>query len=231
MGRREADTASTFQGTLDLSAVGTFNALLDEFSIGTSNPAGVGSAQGQPRGVVTLAAGTTIDARLIQIGDSRNVGLGGFNNRLLLGTTNAITVDTMVVGGDKSTGTIDGSLTFASGNGTLDLAGSSGPRTDLYVGHQEVGTGGGARGVMDLAGGTFNATLDEWVIGSKPNSATGATEGVVNLGAGTVNANSLVLGRRTDARSRSAAASCTSATLPMRPAAAPGTTWPCTRSR
>ncbi|HPM81215.1 MAG TPA: autotransporter-associated beta strand repeat-containing protein, partial [Candidatus Anammoximicrobium sp.] len=199
VGRRESDTSTTFQGTLDLSAVATFQGRLDEFSLGTSNPAGVGSAQGQPRGLVTLAGENTIDARLIQIGDSRNVGLGGFNNRLLLGTTNAITVDTMVVGGDKSTGTIGGSLTFASGSGTLDLAGSSGPRTDLYVGHQEVGTGGGARGVMDLAGGTFNAALDEWVIGSKPNSASGATEGVVNLGAGTVNANSLLLGRRTDA--------------------------------
>ena len=203
VGRRTVNTGTTFQGTLDLSAVATFTAALDEFEVGTTNPAGVGGLQGQPRGVVILAADNTIDARVIEIGDSRNVGLGGFNNRIELGTTNTITADEVVVGGDKSSGTIGGEMSFAAGSGTLNLTGrptSPTPgRVDLFVAEQEVGTGGGASGLLDLSGGTFNAMIDEFVIGSKPNSASGTTSGTVIMDAGSVDANTIILGRRTDA--------------------------------
>jgi len=72
VGRRTVDTAPVFQGTLDLSNVTNFVGRLDEFYIGTST---TGGQQGYPKGVVILATNNDIDARIIQIGDSNNVGL------------------------------------------------------------------------------------------------------------------------------------------------------------
>ena len=199
VGRRDANTATTFQGTLDLSAVTTFTAYLDEFAVATI-PGGVGADQGSPRGVVTLATNNVIDARTIVIGDSPSVGLGSFNNRIGLGTNNTITADTLIVGGNKSIGSTGSTLEFATPGGTLDLA-TPADRIDVYVGRQTVGTGGGATGHLDMSGGTLNAFIDDLIIGTKPNSASGPTKGQVTLQAGTLDANRIVLGERTNAGS------------------------------
>jgi len=199
VGRREHNTGTTFQGTLDASAVGSLTAYLDEFNVGTI-PGDVGGSQGQPRGVVLLGASNFIDANVIRIGDSPSVGLGGFNNRIVMGADNTILTPTMIVGGNKSSGTIGGSLEFAAG-GKLVLN-SAGSRGDVWVGRQTVGTGGAA-GLMDLSDATADSEMwiDQLVIGSKPNSATGTTAGVVSLGGGTMDVNDVILGQRNDAGS------------------------------
>ncbi|NQT38609.1 MAG: PEP-CTERM sorting domain-containing protein [Planctomycetes bacterium] len=202
IGRRTSDTGTTFQGTLDLSGLTTFTATLDELLVGTAT-GGSGGLQGQPRGVVTLAANNVIDARSIVIGDSPSVGLGGFNSRVILGTANTITADTLIVGGNKSSGDIGGSLQFGAGGGVLDL-GTPGDPVDVFVGWQTVGTGGGAAGYLDMTGGTFNASIDQWVIGTKPDAARGTTKGIVDFSDGTVAAASIVLGERTNAGSQGA---------------------------
>jgi hypothetical protein len=199
VGRRNSNTSSTAQGTLDLSALTTFTAHLDQFQIATTNPSGTGSGQGQPRGIVTLAQNNTIDAALIQIADSINVGLGGFNNELRLGQSNTISADTLIIGGDKGVATVS----FQAPSSTLDLVGrptSAVPGlVNVFVGEQEVGTGGGAVSTLNPSGGTTNASINQIVIGSKPNNATGTTSGTVIIAAGAFNANTMVLARRTDA--------------------------------
>ena len=198
VGRRTADTGTTFQGTLDLSGLTTFTAWLDEMLVGTAI-GGSGGQQGQPRGVVTLAATNVIDAREIYIGESPAVGLGGSNNRIVLGANNTITADTLVVGGNKSA-IGKGSLVFGAGGGVLDL-GTAGDRVDVYVGRQTVLTGGWAGGVLDMSGGTFNAYIDQLVVGTKPDIAGGTTDGVVTMADGAVDANTITLGERTTAGS------------------------------
>jgi len=200
VGRREHNTGTTFQGTLDASAVGSLTAYLDEFNVGTI-PGDVGGSQGQPRGVVLLGASNFIDANIIRIGDSPSVGLGGFNNRIVMGADNTIITPTLIVGGNKSDGTPGSSLEFASG-GKLVLN-SAASRGDVWIGRETVGTGGGAAGLMDLSGATADSEMwiDQLVIGSKPNSAGGTTKGVVNLGGGTMDVNDVILGQRNDSGS------------------------------
>lgn len=202
VGRRNVNMTNNFVGTLDLSRAGEFVANVDEFLVGTASGA-AGAAGGQPGGRVLLATNNVIAAREIVIGDSDSVGLGTAQHSVVLGRSNVISVDTLVIGGDKTRtgGGVDASLAFGAGGGVLHL-GSVGDRvTNVFVGRETVGTGGGAGGVLNMTGGVFNAHIDSLVIGSKPNSATGTTRGIVNFSSGTVDVASMILGERTDAGS------------------------------
>ncbi len=202
VGRRNVNMTNNFLGVLDMSGAGEFVANVDELLVGTAS-GGAGSAGGQPGGRVLLATNNVITAREIVIGDSDSVGLGTAEHSVVLGRSNVISVDTLVVGGDKTRtgGSVDASLAFGSGGGVLYLGSASDRVTNVFVGRETVGTGGGAGGVLNMTGGVLNAYIDSLVIGSKPNSATGTTRGIVNFSSGTVDVASIVLGERTDAGS------------------------------
>ena len=190
VGHRNANVGGStgfgFTGTLDLSAAASFTADVGTFGIGyvASN----GSGQGWPQGLVTLSPDNTILANAIVVADSRGVGLGGFENRLTFGAANDVRANVVTFGGSKGRALVD----IVAG-GELNLASRSGGRADLYIGQQPVGTGGGSNGMLDLSGGTFNATLDQVVIGSKHADARGTTRGEMIFEAGTVDANSVLL--------------------------------------
>mgnify|MGYP002622846463 CR=1 FL=1 len=200
IGRRENNTGTTFQGVLDLTNTTSVNIQVDQLELASTDPGGVGGSQGQPRGTLLLGPNNTITANSITIADSENVGLGNFgDNRIALGAANVINADTLTVGGDKSQNA-PGQLEFQAG-GTLQLRGTAGgsSRADVFVGQQEVGTGGGATGEVDLTGGTVDLRIDQLTIGTKPNIATGPTVGTLSFDDGTVDVNSILVGSRNNA--------------------------------
>ncbi len=172
-------------GTLDLSGAAQFTAYLDNFEIGNRAS---GEGDGTAQGIVSLAADNVIDATSILISRSsmwNTVPL----SELRLGASNLIKTDTLTVGGLRG----NAKVSFLSG-GTLTLEGSSGDEADLFISSNIGGTSSPAKGVMDLSGGTFNATLDEVVIGYDDGKAAGVSDGTLTFDAGTVEANSLVIG-------------------------------------
>ena len=192
VGRRTAETAAHAIGTLDLDQVTSFTAYLTTLGIGIG-PAGA-TAQGQAGGEVFLAASNYIDATAITMAHSVSVGLGAQHSKLHLGASNTILTNTMIIGGSKGQAT----LNFIAPGSTLNL-GLPTRRADVFVANQTVTTAGGSTGTVNLTGSALNAWIDEWVIASKPNGATGTTSGTVTMTDGVVDANSIVLARRTDA--------------------------------
>lgn len=193
VGRREMDTPLHAVGTLDLSNVATVNINVNRVDVGVV-PGSYGVGQGAVAGTLRLGQTNTIQANEIWIADSPSVGITGLTSRIALGATNTLPPNTLVVGGSKGTGVFD----FLAPGSTLSL-GTNTRRADVLVGYQRVGTGGGSSGTMNLAGSTVTAFLDELVIGSKPDDATGTTTGTVTFDSGSIDVNSIVLARRTQA--------------------------------
>ncbi len=192
VGRRTAETAAIYQGTLDATAVTDLTMHLGEFGLGIGP--GSASAQGRPGGTVLLATNNTIEADTITLAHSVSVGLGNRTSRLALGSgTNTIMANSITVGGSKGTGVLD----FQAPGGTLNL-GSGLNRVNLTIGNQSTWTGGGSDGMVDLSGGTVHAFLGEMVVGSKAGDASGTTRGTFTMAGGVVDANTVILGRRED---------------------------------
>ena len=168
-------------GNLNLAGLGTFVANLDLLDIAHGR-----EWSQRATAQVTLAAHNTINANRIQMGYA--VGRG----TLLLGQTNVINTDLMHVGMGK-----DGhsEVRFQTGlsNPTLTLGGLSGAEADLRICHSAYGTGNTIVDTMDLSGGTFNATLDELMIGIYDQTYTGNCRGTLIMDAGTVTANSVTM--------------------------------------
>jgi len=183
LGRRETASTAHTHGTADLSGASSVDIDVASVRLGTLPNV---SQEGDTQGILTLSqAGTnTITADSIYLGNSSNRGNTSFTNQLHLGgADNTIATDLLRIGGHKSKGTVD----IAAG-GTLTLTGNSGAEADLEIGENYLGTGATSVGVLDLSGGTFNATLDLVRI-ARHNTSSGNAEGTLTMDAGTVTAN------------------------------------------
>lgn len=192
VGRRTAGGATpTTRGTADFSDANSLTAYVSNLIVGSVTTGG--SPDNPAYGTLLLADSNYIDATTIMIADSTAAGLGGDTSRIRLGLDNTIRVGTLTIGGNKSLAVMD----FFSPGSTLNLTGPGGGRANVNIALQTVSTGGGANGTLNLTGQTINALINNLVIGSKPNSATGTTTGTFTMDGGTVDANAIVLARRT----------------------------------
>ncbi|MBM4041270.1 MAG: PEP-CTERM sorting domain-containing protein [Planctomycetes bacterium] len=185
VGRRTVGGAGNYYGILDLTGI-TFDARVTDFLIGTMTTSG---SPETAQGVVTLGTTNTIRATRILLGDSPGSTLTGIGRRseLHLGFSNTFNLNTFTIGGQKAEALAD----IVPG-GTLTLAGNTVPEADLYVANNAAAnTGTHALGTLDLTGGTFNATLDEIIIGRYVGTGTGSGRGTLIMDAGTVTANTL----------------------------------------
>jgi len=182
------------QSTFDLTAASEFTAYLDQWIIG-QRVGGTDPNYGKPYAQVILAQQNTIDARTILISQYDIWGAEAQQTRLRLGASNTIKTDLLTVAGSRGNALVD----FLASGGTLTLAGSSGQRADLQIAYCTLATGNLTQGTMDLTGGTFNAQLDEVVIGYRVgrNEYTTTSTGVLSFNAGTVSASSIILGQGT----------------------------------
>ncbi|MBI1369323.1 MAG: hypothetical protein GC162_11805 [Planctomycetes bacterium] len=199
IGRRDVNlgtgTSEAFDAVLDLSAVTTFTANVNQFRVGTNSDSGGG--QRRPSATVSLAANSTVTANSMTIGYSQFVG--GTNVAMHLGASTTFNVDTIDLGGSKYTSVMD----FLAGGSTVTINGKAGAgnRANMFIGWQDTVTGGGASGNFKGAGSNINAFLNNLTIGEKPNSATGTTQGTMTFAAGLIDVNTLTLGKRDDAGS------------------------------
>lgn len=194
LARSSAEITNNPQSTFDLSGASEFTAYLDQWIIGQR----VGGTQpnyGKPYAQVKLAAQNTIDARTILISQYDIWGADAQQTQLHLGQTTTIKTDLLTVAGSRGYALID----FQASGGVLNLQGSTGALADLQIAYCTLSTGNQTRGTLDLTAGTFNAQLDELVIGYRVgrNELTTTSTGVLSFNAGTVTANSIILGQGT----------------------------------
>ncbi|MEZ5386880.1 MAG: autotransporter-associated beta strand repeat-containing protein [Prosthecobacter sp.] len=186
-------------GTLDMSAATTFTADVGRFQIGGSTLTSTSGATGTAVGTATLAQNNTITAStgIIVAEMYPAVSNTPVNSLLTFGAgTNNVTTPSVLVGGNRSTGTI----TIASG-GTLHLDNGAG-KTNLTIGQNNVeSTGTHAVGTVDLTGGVLIASLDQLILGNKVNNGgagSGTATGTLTLDAtaNVVTANSVIIGNQ-----------------------------------
>lgn len=196
----------TSAATLDLSgasSVSITGSAGSSIVIGSNTDATSGTAADQSRGTLKLstAGANTVAASTITLGNSTTSGTSGTQGFIALGNAaNDFQVDTLYVGRQKSqpggTPSIASNLmSFAGTGGTLTLGGLSGTKTNLNIGYNDPGTTGTSSvGVMDLTGGTFNATLGTVTIGYiNGTNATGGGIGTLTMAAGIVTADQIRL--------------------------------------
>lgn len=185
---RRLDGPADSVGEVDLSAATSATISVDNLRMGTVS---YGTAGAETEGILRLptAVGSTsnITATEILMGSDWRAGLPDSLNQILLGDTTTMEVDTWIVAGAKA----QADVKFA-GSGTINLSGRNNDGADLFVGYNAVTTGSIANGDADFSGGTFDATLDEIILGYH-NAGTGGGNGTLTFDAGTVTANSLTL--------------------------------------
>jgi len=187
VGYRGTDTTSNTVGTLNLSGATSVNITAAILRAGRIN---VGPASGQASGSIQLStSGTnTVVANSVILGESANAANSTPTSTLVLGgAQNNFSVDSFIVGGNKS----KGHVTIAPG-GTLTLGGRTGALTDLLIGENNISTGTSSDGVLNMTGGVFNAALDDLIIG-RHGSGSGGAKGTLIMSAGNVSATQILL--------------------------------------
>lgn len=185
IGREETGGAKV-EGNLDLSGASSVTIDVTNVRLGT-----VAGSNGGVGGELKLSATglNTVTATSIVMGDSPSPGNEGVTSSMVLGGgTNDFNVDTFTISNRKS----KADVTILTG-GILNLTGDANGAADLYVGRNNAGTGTTSTGVLNLAGGTFNATLDDVYLGQH-SSVSGKGLGTLTFDSGTLNANRIYLG-------------------------------------
>jgi autotransporter-associated beta strand protein len=190
------------KATLDLSGLDSFNCTCSNIYVGVDNSTGTSRQAGQLNlartNIISLArTGTSVNPAAIAVGHNGNNG--GNSSTMLLGQTNAIFADTLVVGGRKQAGCL---LRFNSvfSNPVAYIRGKSASRVSVWdVGDlsQQSNTSSSASGTNDFSLGTLNAMADTMYIGRSQSGSTantGTAAGVFTLGTGILDVNTLQIG-------------------------------------
>ena len=192
-----ANLVSQAQAALDLSGLDTFNATVARLLVGVDvNLNGA-------CGILNLAKTNTITATVgstapqIDIGDnSKASDTPTIQSRLLLGNTNGIFADSIVVGRGKTDADPDGALlafNSAFSSPTAYFRGTNGAAS--RVGTWFIGDGYGSRtyyvyGTCDFSLGTVNALVGTMYVGRGASSALGSGTSLFDPGTGTLTFNS-----------------------------------------
>ncbi|TLD72449.1 PEP-CTERM sorting domain-containing protein [Phragmitibacter flavus] len=199
--KNTAVTTPTTSGTLNLATASSVNINVGALDVGWLDTAT--STANAVTGVLNLStSGTnTVRANSLRLGfiTGGSISSPATTGTLNLGNTNNFFVDTFTIGGDKAIGT----ATITPG-GILTLQGNLNTATDLNIGTNLSANTSTAPTLshLNLTGGTFNATLDEVLIGAYLRGGTvmaptgsGSGKGSLTFDAGTVTANLITLAR------------------------------------
>lgn len=193
------------QATLDLSALGTFNAAVNTFQVGALATTAV-----IPSGVAYLAQTNNITA----IGGSANetaqdetlslmVGETGKNatteSYLYLGQENVINANTIGIGLAKQTAEMEFNSIWVNPTAVIRAADGISPVSVWSMGDglAQTGSSTSPTGTADFTGGTVNALVTTMYLGATPNAAgPHPSTGTLTFGAGTINVATLFDGRQ-----------------------------------
>ncbi len=210
VGRIYNNNQNGVRGILDLTACDAVAIDAGRVYLGTINGNGITwGSEGQL--LLPLAGTAMIRTPQLWVGDSNPAGNTSRTSLMELGSNAVIHADNFTVARRKCKGTVR----FAAGvtGGTLALSGDAQGAADLHIGYNAAATGSNGEGKMDLRGGTFNATLDQVVLG-RHNSGNGSGKGSLYFSSGTVTANSVLLAQ-SDASGSSANDANTTGRLEM----------------
>jgi hypothetical protein len=187
LSRRSTDTGTNTIGRFDFGPAASVEIDVATIRQGlASTGAGTGDSQGD---IEFSNTGTnTVRVTTWQVGEAPAPGNSDVTSDINFGSgTNDVFVDNWDIGRAKSLG----SVTIDAG-GTLTVAGDTVSQANLHIGENVVDTGVNNIGTFNMAGGTFNATLNELTI-ARHNQGAGSSDGTLTFTAGTVTANSVIL--------------------------------------
>jgi autotransporter-associated beta strand protein len=199
-----ASGGGSHTAVLDLSGLDNFNLTAGRLFV-AANYASGGGASNYLAGTLTLAKtnfiqlnGTTTPT--LDIGDAVSNPNTITTNLLQLGQTNALFIDTIVIGRTKQNGTVKFNPAFTGSNPALYLRGKSATRVGtLAIGDysNQVGNPGSlsaSTGTLDLSLGTVDAQVNLCFVGrGQVSTNAGGATGTLTLNAGTFNVNTLNL--------------------------------------
>jgi parallel beta-helix repeat protein len=179
------------RATLDLSGIDSFNASLNQISIGVAGPVV------RATGTLRLANANSITAKGspgILVGD--NNSNGGGQNYLSLGQTSTIFADSITIGRQKATATMSFNPAFPNPVAYFRGSDGVGRVTSWNIGDNSLqsSSSSSTRGTNDFSAGTVDAMVNTLVVG-KSQKTTGADSfGALTLGSGTLDVNTLQIG-------------------------------------
>jgi hypothetical protein len=188
-------SSSTRNAMLDMSGLSNFTANVNSIQLGVQ----IGSAPlSRASGAVILAMTNQITAGYILLHDNPASPVLGNNNLLSLGQTNAIYVDAITNGWDKSQyGTF---IAFEPGlnNPVAYIRAADGvSRVSAWINGDEsrqTTTANTANGTDDFSGGTVDALVDTMVLGKSAKTSGNSGTGTLIMGEGTMDVNTLQVG-------------------------------------
>ncbi|MDZ7620675.1 MAG: hypothetical protein U1E05_27040 [Patescibacteria group bacterium] len=175
------------RGELDLSGLTALNVNVANIYLGV-NLHSDSQNNVQASGQLVLSPDNTITATRFWVAESPNPGQGTVTSSVQFGMGNTLNVDDLLIGGRKS----HGIASIVSG-GTLNVAGKTSGSANLRIADNNSGTSISGSGTLDLSGGTFNATLNQLIIGRR-STGGGTGVGALIMDAGTVSVTSVQLG-------------------------------------
>jgi hypothetical protein len=189
--RQGAVTGGSQRATLDLSGLGTFNATLNQVSIGVAGPVV------RETGTLMLAKTNSITASgsiAVLVGD--NSSNAGGQNYLYLGQVNSIFADSITIGRQKITATLAFNPAFL--NASAFFRGADGLRrvANWNIGDNSAqsSSSSSTHGTVDLSGSTVDALVDALVIGKSQKTTGADTFGTLTFASGTLDVNTLQVG-------------------------------------
>ena len=191
--RQGASSGGSQRATLDLSGLDTFNATVNQVSVGAAGP-------------IVRATGTLALAKTNSITASGSIGIlvgdngsnGGAQNNLYLGQSNSIYADSITIGRSKCPGVLMFNTVFKNSMPGLYLRGVTSSRVSaLNIGDNsgQTTSSSSSAGTMDLSGGAADIMANTMVVGKgQTSTGTGTATGTLTLNAGTLDVNTLDAG-------------------------------------
>jgi autotransporter-associated beta strand protein len=193
---------------LDMSGLANFSANLGRIGVGYGQAGGTVRSMGRlllaQTNIITLTGTNSADSVNLVIGSNGGNNDGNSTTAFVqLGQSNRINAGVILMGGQKTPGTIIFNTLFPN-NPTLYLRGADGVGRvqSLRIGDEsDAGaTGSPCTGTMDLRAGTADMLVDTLMLGRSQNgNNSAAATGNLLMGAGTLNVNSFIISAQTNA--------------------------------
>jgi autotransporter-associated beta strand protein len=205
-------SSGTHRATLDMSALGTFQANASRLAVGSLNTTStrpLGTAYLAETNILTLSLTTApgftaqSDLRGLGVGNNSDSATTTARSFLYLGQTNRLNVNSVGLGVGKSAGTLqfNPALTAANSAPAVWIRGADGvsPVAWWTQGDALGQTGGSSApsGTADFTGGTVNALVTTMYLGRAPdgaNTGSSACSGTLSFDSGSISVGTLIAG-------------------------------------
>jgi autotransporter-associated beta strand protein len=190
------------RAVLNLAGLNTFIATLGRIRVGDGEAQPLNRSDGQfflaKTNIITLK-GSNFEENVQLVVGNNDVN-GQTLSLLRFGQTNALFIDQILIGGKKQNGNVQFNSIFTGPSLYLRGSAATNRTAFLRIGDQadQISTGSGNTGVLDLSAGSVDILADTVYVGRGQNgSLAGNSTGTLTLGNGTLDVNTMALGYQT----------------------------------